>query len=376
MNVVYLDHNGSAPLAAEVVEAMRPWLGGIPGNPASSHVYGKQGKAAIENARRQVSLLLGCLPEEIVFTSGGTESNNLVLKGLADTKSSGHFVTTAVEHPSILHPLRYLKKRGFDFSVAGVDSEGVSDAAQVAELFRPDTILLSMMLANNETGSYQPVKEAARYARKKGILIHCDAAQVVGKEIVKVDDLDVDLLTISGHKLNAPKGVGVLYIRKGVVLEPLLHGAGHESGMRSGTQDVLEIVGLGAAAERFERNSGEITGEYLSLRKYFETELKSRIPDLAVNGPKDTRLVNTVNFAFPNVKSGELLAAVPNVAAAPGAACHKDHSTPSHVLAAMGISNERAESSVRFSLGHGTTKEQLHEAAVKLAEAYLRLRRN
>lgn len=371
---VYLDHNGSAPLAPEVVEAMRPWFERCTGNPASGHIYGRKGKEAIEQSRASVARLLGCTPEEIIFTSGGTESDNLAIRGVAEwselhgPKGKGHLVTSAIEHPAVLNPCRALERRGFGLTVAKVDPFGVVDAEAFCNAFRDNTILASLMLANNEVGTFQPVKEIAARARARGILVHSDAAQVIGKEPVKVDELGVDLVTVAGHKLNAPKGVGALYIRKGVELEAQLLGAGHERGLRSGTQDVLEIVGLGAAAERFEKDALAIRTKYLDLRTYLENEIQRNIPEAQLNGHPEKRLVNTVNFSFDGILSGDLLAACPKLAVAAGAACHKDHTHASHVLIAMGLPMSRIQSSIRFSLGFGTTRAELDRAVKFLAD--------
>lgn len=373
---VYLDHNGSAPLAPEVIEAMRPWFEQCTGNPASGHFFGRRGKEAIERSRESVAKLLGCTPGEIVFTSGGTESDNLAIKGIAERRGSGHLVTAAIEHPAVLNPCRYLERRGYGLTVVGVDEHGAVDPEELCAAYRDDTILVSLMLANNEVGTFQPVREVAERARARGIVVHSDAAQVIGKEPVKVDELGVDLLTIAGHKLNAPKGVGALYIRNGIELEPQQLGAGHEGGLRSGTQDVLEIVGLGAAAERFERQSAAIRAHYLSLREYFEAALTRAIPGLQLNGHPEQRLVNTANFSFDGTVSGDLLAACPLLAAAAGAACHKDHTHASHVLTAMRLPLSRIQSSIRFSLGYGTTTADLDRAVRFLSEAVRELRRS
>lgn len=373
MDPIYLDHNGSAPLAPEVIEVMRPLLQSCTGNPASAHVFGRKAREVIERSRASVARLLGAKDDEIVFTSGGTESNNMAIKGLAETRRSGHIVTLPIEHGAVLGPCRYLERRGFSLTIVGVDSEGVASADEVEAAFTPETFLVSVMLANNEVGSFQPVRRIAAAARRRGILVHCDAAQVVGKEPVKVDELGVDLLTVAGHKLNGPKGVGALYVRRGVTLEPLHHGAGHEGGRRSGTQDTLEIAGLGAAADRFERHSSEIPARYLALRRCFEQKLFAKIPRAELNGPRECRLVNTVNVAFPGVTSGALLAACPGIAASPGASCHKDHTHVSHVLTAMGLPRERIDSSIRFSLGFGTTEGDLDRAVDELSAAYGRL---
>lgn len=373
MDLLYLDHNASSPVAPEVVAAMQPWLAHC-GNPSSQHAWGRQAADAIALARAQVARLLGCAENEVLFTSGGTESDNLAILGLCDPSRPAHAVCSAIEHPAVLRTMEFLESRGWQVDRIGVNGNGVIDVRQLETALRPETRLVSVMLANNEVGSLQPVTEISRLVRARGILLHSDAAQAVGKHRVKVDELGVDLLTVAGHKLNAPIGVGALYIRQGVELQPLFHGANHERGLRPGTPNVLEIVGLGAAAGRFEREEAAILAGYTALRDHFEELLLARVPRVRINSRNTPRLANTSSVAFEGITSGALMAACPGVAASAGAACHKDHTEPSHVLAAMGLPLESIASTLRFSVGLGTTREMLVEAVERLAAAVQSLR--
>ena len=357
---IYLDFNASTPLAPEVVEAMRPFLTEHFGNPSSLHWAGAPGKAAVERARAQVAGLLGAWPDEIVFTSGGTEANNHALQGafLAHRERGRHVVTSAVEHPAVLRPLEHLRALGAEVTVVGVDRSGRVEPEAVRRALRPDTILVSVMHANNEVGTVQPIAEIARLAHAAGALCHTDAAQSVGKIPVRVDDLGVDLLSVAGHKLHAPKGVGALYLRRATRVTPLLHGAGHESGRRAGTESVLLDVGLGAACELASHFVG--LEPVRALRDWFEEALVRRFGDqVTVNGARAERLPNTCSVNFVGRSGAEVLAALPGVAASTGSACHAGAVELSAVLAAMGVSPRAGMGAVRFSLGRTTTRAEL-----------------
>jgi cysteine desulfurase len=357
---IYLDHNASTPIASEAVEAMRPFLTDHFGNPSTSHWAGAPAKAAVERARSQVAALLGGQPDEVIFTSGGSESNNHALKGtfFANRDRGDHFVTSAIEHPAILQPLRFLETLGAKVSVVPVDRQGRVDPDDVRRALTPRTILVSIMHANNEVGTVQPIAEIAAIARAAGVLMHTDAAQSVGKIPTRVDDLGVDLLSVAGHKLYAPKGVGALYMRRGTRLEPFVHGAGHEQGRRAGTENVLLDVGLGAACEVASRQVGmQATRE---LRDRFESRLKTLFGDrLTVNGEGASRLPNTANVNFVGQVGAEVLARLEGVAASTGSACHAGSVELSPVLAAMGVPPQEGMGAVRFSLGRTTTWGEL-----------------
>ena len=353
---VYLDFNASTPLAPEVVEAMRPFLTGHFGNPSSHHWAGAPAKAAVERARAQVAALLGAGPGEITFTSGGTEANNHALKGVyfANRDRGDHIVTTAAEHPAVLKPLEFLESLGAKVTVVGVDSQGRVDPEEVRRAITPRTVLVSVMHANNEVGTIQPIAEISAIARAAGALMHTDAAQSVGKVPTHVDDLGVDLLSVAGHKLYAPKGVGALYIRRATPIEPFMHGAGHESGRRAGTENVLLDVALGAACEVAGRWIG--MSAVSALRDRFEVDLRSIFgAGITVNGGGAERLPNTSSVNFVGRLGAEVLAALPGVAASTGSACHAGSVELSGVLTAMHVPPREGMGAVRFTLGRTTT---------------------
>ncbi len=367
---IYLDFNASTPLAPEVVEAMRPFLTTHFGNPSSPHWAGAPAKAAVERARAQVAALLGCDPGEVVFTSGGTEANNHALKGVffANRDRGDHVVTSAVEHPAIREPLRFLETLGAKVTVVPVDRQGRVDPDDVRKALTPRTILVSIMHANNEVGTVQPIAEIAAMARAAGVLVHTDAAQSVGKVPTRVNDLGVDLLSVAGHKLYAPKGVGALFIRRGTRIEPFVHGAGHEQGRRAGTENVLLDVGLGAACE----TAGPWIGMQAvrALRDRFEALLKERLGgEVTLNGAGAERLPNTANVNFVGQVGADVLARLAGVAASTGSACHAGSVELSPVLAAMGVPPDEGMGAVRFSLGRTTTWEELEDVLSRIARA-------
>ena len=373
---IYLDHNASTPLIPEVIDAMLPFLKNHYGNPSSSHYYGQEAKKAIEHARDQLAALLNCSAAEIIFTSGGSESNNMAVKGIVSRYRSGHIITSAVEHPAILEVCRFLENNGYSVTYLPVDEYCLVDTKSLVRAIRSDTILITIMLANNEVGTIQPIREITKIAHERNILIHTDAAQAVGKINVDVQELEVDLLSVAGHKMNAPKGIGALYIKTGTKVKPLIHGAGHERGLRPGTENVLEIVGLGAAAEAFHQQENTIIAELRSRGDQFRNELKKAIPEIKLNGHPQQKLPNTINTYFPGIDANTLLSDLPDIAASAGAACHADSIEPSHVLKAMGFSDERILGSIRFSVGRTTTAPDVSAAVDKISEAYRRLTKN
>ncbi len=367
---IYLDFNASTPLAPEVVEAMRPLLTEHFGNPSTQHWAGAPAKAAVEHARAHVAALLGCAPDEIVFTSGGSESNNHALKGVffANRGRGDHIITSAVEHPAILQPLRFLETLGAKVTVLQVDRSGRVDPEAVRKALTPRTILVSIMHANNEVGTVQPIAEIAAIARAAGVLMHTDAAQSVGKIPTRVNELGVDLLSVAGHKLYAPKGVGALFVRRGTKIEPFVHGAGHERGRRAGTENVLLDVGLGAACEVATRWIG--MPAVRELRDRFEARLSELYGDeLTVNGAGAERLPNTANVNFVGQVGAEVLARLTGVAASTGSACHAGSVELSPVLAAMRVAPHEGMGAVRFSLGRTTTWEELEHVLSMLGAA-------
>ena len=362
MNRIYLDCNASTPIAPEVAQAMRPFWSEHYGNPSSHHWASAPARQALETARSQVAALLGCSPGEIVFTSGGTEANNHAIKGafFALRHKGNHLVTSQVEHPAVLQPCRFLEGLGAKVTCLPVDNTGMVDPDDVGRAITPRTILVSVMHANNEVGTIQPIAEVARITREHGVLFHTDAAQSVGKIPARVDELGVDLLSVAGHKLYAPKGVGALYIRQGVVLEPLMHGAGHEAGRRAGTENVLLDVALGAACK--------LAAAELEARRAVLTELRDYLHDglqrlfgagLHLNGHPVERLPNTLNVSFAGRIGSEVLEMLDGVAASTGSACHSGRHELSPVLKAMGVPEGVGLGAVRFSLGRTTTQEEL-----------------
>jgi len=360
---IYLDFNASTPIAPEAVEAMRPFLTDHYGNPSSLHWAGAPAKDAVERARGQVAGILGCDPTEVVFTSGGSEANNHAIQGifLANRDRGDHIVTTAVEHPATIEPCRFLERSlGAKVTVLPVDRYGMVDPDDVRKAITPHTILITVMHANNEVGTIEPIPEIAAIAREAGVPVHTDAAQTVGKIGTDVEELGVDLLSVAGHKVYAPKGIGVLYIREGTKVEPFVHGAGHEAGRRAGTENVLLAVALGAACEVARGWVG--MPQARSLRDRFWEGLKDLFGEnVTLNGHPVERLPNTLNINLAGRVGAEILAMMPGVAASTGSACHAGSVTLSPVLAAMGVPPGEGMGAVRFSLGRTTTWEELEE---------------
>lgn len=387
MKRIYLDHNATTPVHPEVLEGMLPYLRDTFGNPSSVHWFGQQARWALDRARAQVARLIGADPLEIVFESGGTEANNHVLRGVAERAGASrpHVVTSAVEHHALLNPCRNLEARGCRVTYLPVDEFGMVAPESVAEALTDDTVLISIMLANNDVGTVQPVKEIAGLARKKGVWMHTDAVQAVGKILVNVEELGVDLLSLSAHKIYGPKGAGALYIRRGTELVPLLHGGHHERRRRAGTENVPGIVGLGLACEIATRSQEETGARLAALRNHMQERVLGEIADVEVNGHPSIRLPNTLNLGLAGVDGESLLMNLDlmGVAASTGSACTSGSAEPPHVLVAMGRSPERARGSIRFSLGADTTGEEVDAAVDALAKAVgvlrqgeLRLQRN
>ena len=369
---VYLDYNATTPLAPEVKAAMLPYFDEAYGNPSSLHWAGVPARNTVEAARSQVAALLCCDATEVVFTSGGTEANNSVIKGVFFSRLAlgkpCHVITSQIEHPAVLEPCRFIEGLGAQVTRLPVDRAGRVDPADVADAIHSGTALISIMHANNEVGTIQPIAEIAQIARGQGVLCHTDAAQSVGKIPTDVESLGVDLLTVAGHKLYGPKGVGALFIREGIGLEPLLHGAGHEAGRRAGTENILEIVGLGAACELAQ--DWMESDRVQALRDDLWRRLQEQFGDRVVlNGHPQNRLPNTLNVSFLGQHGDEILGRLPNLAASTGSACHAGSTHISPVLATMGVSQEVGLGAVRLSLGRETTPSEIDTVMNMLAES-------
>ena len=373
--MIYLDYNATTPVAPEVFRAMEPFLTAEFVNPSCDYVLGLAARDSVRQARGEVAALLGCGPADIIFTSGATEANNTALKGVAAHHGRGRIITAATEHPAVLAPCRYLQSQGFGVTVLPVDGSGRLDPADVLRALTPDTILISVMHANNETGTLQPIREISALAREAGVPFHTDAAQSVGKIPVDVDELQVDFLTVAGHKFYAPKGVGALYVRPGAAFAPLLHGASQEGGRRAGTENVPYLVALGEACRLARERLPGVAAQLQGRRDRFHGLLEAGVPGLILNGPELERLPNTLNVSFPGLSGGELMAGLPELAASLGSACHAGQEAVSPVLAAMGVPAAVARGAVRFSLGVPTTLHEVEEAAALLLRRVQRLRR-
>lgn len=368
---IYLDYNATTPLLPEVVDAMLPYLREHFGNPSSGHVYGMRARDAVARAREQVAELIGCDSDEVIFTSGGTEANNLAIRGVTEAlDQKRHAITTVIEHPATAVPCTWLERHGRRVTRLGVDGDGIAKVEEAREAIDSDAALVTVMHSNNETGVLQPVAELARLAHDAGAFIHTDAAQSLGKVPVRVRDLDVDLLSIAGHKLYAPKGVGALYVKRGTPLVPLVFGANHESGLRPGTENVASIVGLGVASEAMGRDLESAAARMRELRDRLWELLANGVPGLGLNGHRELRLPNTLNVRFPAASGNAVLEAAPDIAASTGSACHHGHESASAVILAMGVSPEDALGSVRLTLGRRTTEADVERAADALIRAW------
>jgi cysteine desulfurase len=374
---IYLDYNGTTPHDPAVIAAMRPFLETEFGNPSSSHWYGIMPKKAVETARRQVAQALHCRPGEVIFTSGGTESNNHAIRGAARARRSkgNHIITSAFEHPAVLEVCRHLENDGFETTCLPVSADGLVDPDEVCRAIRPTTVLITIMHANNEVGTIQPIAGISAIARQHGIVMHTDAAQSVGKIPTDVTQLGVDLLSVAGHKVYAPKGIGALYVRPPLQPEKFCFGAGQEMGWRAGTENVLEIVGLGKACEIAFRQLDQNMAHLKSMRDRLHEGLAASLQPVRINGNLDKGLPNTLSISFENLQADRLLEEIGlEVAASAGAACHSDTVQVSHVLQAMGVPLNWATGTLRFSVGKMTTAEEIDRAIEVVRAAVRKLR--
>lgn len=372
MKQIYLDYNATTPVAPSVYEALEPFLLTHFGNPSSSHALGRAASEAIEDSRMQVAALLGVNREEIVFTSGGTDSNNLAIKGaMFAARAPGHLVISAIEHPAVMEPARFLERLGHEVTIVPCQSDGVIDPDQVRRAIRPDTRLVSIMHSNNEIGTLQPISEISAICRERNVLIHTDASQSVGKVATNCMELDVDMLTVAGHKLYAPKGIGALYVREGIDLEPVLHGGDQENGMRAGTENTAFIVGLGQACKLVAGCLDQTVKRLSELRDRLHSEIERAIErPVPVNGGSADRLPNTLSIRMPGVIGYELLRRCPEIAASTGSACHSEVHGMAPILAALGISPDQAAETIRLSVGWYTSEDDISLAASAIANAW------
>jgi cysteine desulfurase len=376
---IYLDYNATTPVDPVVFKAMLPYLSTHFGNPSSSHSYGQIAHQAVESARAQVAGLLGCSAKEITFTGGGSESDNLAIRGiaLANQRRGNHIITQTTEHPGVLKTCLALERlHGFRVTYLPVDTSGLVSTEAVEAAINDKTVLISIMHANNETGTLQPIVEIAKVARKHRVLLHTDAAQSVGKIQVHVEELGIDLLTVAGHKLYAPKGIGALYIRDGLRLEPGIYGGGQESGLRAGTENVANMVALGTACLLADGRLTESQKRLQRLRDELQSQLETHIPaQILLNGHLTKRLPNTLNMSIDGIVGEEILASTQEIASSTGSACHEGSTDPSSVLLAMGMSRERALGALRLTLGRWSTEEEIQEVTRLLARSIDSLRR-
>jgi len=372
MNIRYFDNSATTRIKEEVLEEMFPYLSIQYGNPSSIYSIGRNAKRAIEESRKRVASLINCKPEEIYFTSCGSESDNTALKGIAynNSEKGKHIITSKIEHPAILNTCENLQKHGFEISYVGVNKDGIINLEELKNLIRKDTILISIMFANNEIGTIQPIEEIAQIAHKNNIIFHTDAVQAVGNIPIDVEKMKIDMLSLSGHKIYAPKGIGALYIKKGIEFERFIDGGHQEKNKRAGTENVAEIVGLGKACKIANQNIDQYQEKLKNLRDYCLNKIKENIPEIHINGTMEKRLPGNINISFKNVESNELLFRLDElgICASGGSACSSGDNNPSHVLTAIGTPSELAKGAIRFTFGDFNTKEDVDYLVESLKE--------
>ena len=377
MNPIYLDYNGTTPIDKEVADEMRTYLDERFGNPSSSHVYGEQAKEDLQLARKRVAKLINCEPHEVIFTSGGTESNNHAIRGVAwhNQDKGKHIITSAIEHPAVIEVLKHLRDCGFTYTEVQVDESGILNPFDIEKAIKPETILITVMHSNNEIGTLQPIREIAQIAQKHKITFHTDASQSMGKVDVDVQNLGCDLMTIAGHKVYAPKGIGALYVKRGLKLQNLMFGAGQERGIRPGTENMLEIVGLGKACEVAKRDFEKNTANMKAMRDKLYTGLKEKVKDFRLNSNLDKNLPNTLNISIKGVDADTTLTLMDeHLSASAGAACHSDSVSVSSTIAAIGVPREFVRGTMRFTTGKHTTADEIDRAIEIIAETVKKLR--
>lgn len=378
MRTVYLDHNATTPVHSEVLEAMKPYFSEIAGNASSLHQSGREAKAALENARQSAADSLGCNASEVIFTSGGTESDNFAIKGtaFANREKGRHIITSSIEHHAVEVSCRFLEKEGFEVTYLPVDTYGFVNPEDLKKAIRPDTILVTIMYANNETGVIQDINELVKVARDAGVYFHTDAVQATGKIPYNIEDIGCDLLSISAHKLYGPKGVGLLYIKSGTNISPWNEGGGHEKGMRAGTENVAGIAGLAKALEIAKRDMTAETEKLNNISRSFYEKVKERIPDITLNGHYEKRVPNTINISFKAIEGEAIVLSLDmkGIMVSTGSACTSGATDPSHVLRAMGIPRDMAQGSIRFSFGRSNSMDDVDYVVDILEKEVNRLR--
>ena len=378
MRMVYLDHNATTPVHPEVLEAMGPYFSEVYGNASSLHQSGREAKAALENARGSIADIIGCEASEIIFTSGGTESDNFAIKGtaFANRNKGKHIITSSIEHHAVEVSCRFLEKEGFEVTYLPVDSYGFVDPDDLKKAIRPDTVLVTIMYANNETGVIQDLESLISAAKEAGVYFHTDAVQATGKIPYKIDDIGCDMLSVSAHKLYGPKGVGLLYIKSGTKIIPWNEGGGHEKGMRAGTENIAGIIGLAEAIKIADRDMSAETQRLKGISGRFYESIKGRIPDIRLNGHFEKRVPNTVNISFKSIEGEAIVLSLDmkGIMVSTGSACTSGATDPSHVLMAMGVSREMAQGSIRFSFGRSSSFEDVDYVVDILAREVKRLR--
>lgn len=370
--IYYFDHNATTPIDNEVFKAVVPYYEQLYGNPSSSYYIGRQVRDKIENVRSSIASYFNMNPEGVMFTSSGSEADNMIIKGIAlGNKDKGnHIITTKIEHPAVLNTCKFLEKNGFEITYLDVKEDGIIDTQELKDSIKSNTILISIMYANNEIGTIQPIEEVGQIAKEKGIIFHTDAVQAIGEIRIDVKKLNIDCMSISGHKIYAPKGIGMAYIRPGIKFEPLIHGGSQEFHFRAGTENVIGIIALGKAIELLDKNIENNNEKLIDLKSYILNKIQNNLTDYIINGDIDKRTLNNINLSFKDIDGESLLLALDldGICVSSGSACHSDSMEPSHVLRAIGVPNDYISGTLRISFGKNTTKKEIDYLIEKIKE--------
>ena len=370
--IYYFDHNATTPIENEVFKAVIPYYEQLYGNPSSSYYIGRQVRDKIENVRSSIANYFNMNPEGVMFTSSGSEADNMIIKGIAlGNKDKGnHIITTKIEHPAVLNTCKFLEKNGFEITYLDVKENGIIDTQELKDSIKNNTILISIMYANNEIGTIQPIQEVGQIAKEKGIIFHTDAVQAIGEIRIDVKKLNIDCMSISGHKIYAPKGIGMAYIKPGIKFEPLIHGGSQEFHFRAGTENVIGIIALGKAIELLDKDIDNNNNKLIELKSYMINKIQNNLTDYIINGDIDKRILNNINLSFKNIDGESLLLALDldGICVSSGSACHSDSMEPSHVLRAIGVPNDYISGTLRISFGKNTTKKEIDYLIEKIKE--------